>query len=267
MFAEDRERDGGLILFPNDRKLRNDNFVPWKEAGLEGDHPAKANLHLTRELIQYTSKPGQYVLDPMAGSGAVLLGALDGRRTIAIDIAPHFVKWMRLSAYKMGISGSYILEGDCKDFLPIPVHAIVFSPPYGEAMGTAPTSGMLKPGRDRHESVGLSGKGIESYHFGGSANVGMLSDFLYNKAMNEIYQKCFDSLSKGGKLSLLIKDRISKRARVQLGLRAVQMMGKVGFEVDEWCRWKPPGSMFTNIRRTRGERVVDDEHVIIMVKP
>jgi hypothetical protein len=44
-------------------------------------------------------------------------------------------------------------------------------------------------------------------------------------------------------------------------------MIKAGFEVQEWHRWKPPGSIFVSIKRSKGETVVEDEHIIIMRKP
>jgi len=286
MFADSYPRDEhGWILFPRDQTYRKENLVGWKEGGLEGDHPAKANLFLTMELVRYTTDPGDRIADITAGSGSILLAAKEGRSVVAIDIAPHLTRWMELSAQRIikdkqdfddmlgqGDRPSpefMILTGDCRDYLPMPIDSIIFSPPYAGAMVKG--AGILKReqvAEDRGEfRSGMVGASIDLYLYGGKTNLGNLSNFLYNKAMEDIYSRCYDSLPSGGKLSLLIKDRIRKGVRVHLGLDAVRMMGKVGFEVFEWCQWKPPGSMFTKIHQSWGDEVVEDEHIIIMEKP
>ena len=68
-------------------------------------------------------------------------------------------------------------------------------------------------------------------------------------------------------MSLIIKDRILKGQRVFLGLAAVRVMTEAGFELFEWHMWKPPGSMFVSIKKSKGETVVEDEHIIIMQRP
>ncbi len=274
MFAESYERDeDGLIRFPNDVKFRAQHFVGWKEAGLEADHPAKANLYLTEELVKYTTKPGDRILDITAGSGSILIALIHKRKVIAFDIAPHFIKWMKLSNEKMIEAGTgwtdmngekleavpkaMILEGDCTAFLPMQADSIIFSPPYAGAMHAG--GGII----DRDEQVGAS---IRQYAHD-PRNLGLLNDFIYSRKMYEIYQQCFDSLPSGGKLSLLIKDRISQGQRIELGLRAMQALGTAGFQLFEWVRWKPPGSMFTSIHRSHGVKVIEDEHIIIVEKP
>ncbi len=277
MFAEQYERDAdGLIRFPNDVKFRAQHFVGWKEAGLEADHPAKANLYLTEELVKYTTKPGDTIMDITAGSGSILIALIHWRSVIAFDIAPHFTQWMELSRHKILTSrehhipprdfleahdehplSGHILMGDCTAFLPMPADSIIFSPPYAGAMHSG--GGIL----DRDEQIGAS---IRQYAHD-PRNLGLLDDFIYSRKMYEIYQKCFDSLPRGGKLSLIIKDRISQGVRIELGLKAMQALHTAGFQLYEWVKWKPPGSMFTSIHRSHGTKVIEDEHIIIVEKP
>jgi len=274
MFAEQYDRDeDGLIHFPNDVKFRAQHFVGWKEAGLEADHPAKANLYLTEELVKYTTKPGDRIMDITAGSGSILIALNHERDVTAFDIAPHFIKWMKLSYEKIHVNNvdwfelangskiqprtAMILEGDCTAFLPMPADSIIFSPPYAGAMHSG--GGIL----DRDEQIGAS---IRQYAHD-PRNLGLLNDFIYSRKMYEIYQKCFDSLPSGGKLSLIIKDRISQGVRIELGLKAMQALHTAGFQLFEWVKWKPPGSMFTSIHRSHGTKVIEDEHIIIVEKP
>ncbi|MCR6692821.1 MAG: site-specific DNA-methyltransferase, partial [archaeon YNP-LCB-003-016] len=50
-------------------------------------HPAKANTKLLEYLILNYTKPGDVILDPMAGSGSTgVVAALHGRNAIQIDI-------------------------------------------------------------------------------------------------------------------------------------------------------------------------------------
>ena len=267
MFAKDIPRnEEGLLLFPRDQTFRAQHFVGWKEAGLEADHPAKANLLLTQELVRHTTRPGEKIMDITAGAGSILIALMSSRDVIAIDIAPHFVEWMKKSVTKIEviltdmeipISDSLILQGDCRNFLPLEVDSIIFSPPYAGAFNSG--GGILS----RDTALMAS---VEQYRHD-PKNLGNLNDFLYNQAMDQIYQKCFESLPRGGKLSLLIKDRMNHGQRVPLGLAAVRSMMKAGFEVSEWHRWKPPGSIFVSIKRSKGEAVIEDEHIIIMEKP
>jgi DNA modification methylase len=262
MFASEYDRDEkGLILFPRDLTLRRSTFVHWKEAGLPADHPAKANLYLTQELIRYLTQPGDLIVDITAGSGSILLGAQEGRRVVAIELTKDYTNWMELSAKKMELQFPQqytIINGDCREVLPINCEAIIFSPPYAMAMNSG--GGILS--REKEWMAG-----IESYRAGDKRNLGNLKDFLYNKVMAQIYQKCYDSLVPGGKLGLIIKDRIRKGLRVQLGLTATRNLIQAGFQPYEWHRWKPHGSMFVIFKKKKGERVVEDEHIIIVEKP
>lgn len=266
MFGDSRERnDQGWLIYPSDVTYRSKYFVHWSEA-LEADHPAKANLFLTEDLILHVTEPGQRVMDVNSGSGSILIGAVHGRSVTSIDIAPHFVKWQLMSLARMIESGQtvsklnhFILEGNCTDLLPMPADAVVFSPPYSKAMQADTKGGVYK---DNPQLV----KMIEQYRHD-PKNLGNLDNFLYNRAMTVVYQKIFDSLPSGGKLCLLIKDRISGGKRVDLGRPAVNIMGKIGFTVFEWHRWHTPGSFFSAIHRSQGHRIVEDEHIIIMEKP
>ncbi len=57
-----------------------------------GGHPTPKPLDLLKDLIEASSKPGDLVLDPFAGSGATAAAARElGRRFIAIDVDPSWL--------------------------------------------------------------------------------------------------------------------------------------------------------------------------------
>src|SRR5512135_1332165 len=54
-------------------------------------HPAKFPETLAMEFICFFTKPGQVVLDPMAGTGSALVAALrTGRHSFGIELNPAY---------------------------------------------------------------------------------------------------------------------------------------------------------------------------------
>ena len=49
-------------------------------------------MGLQEWLFETYSKPGDIVLDPMAGSGTALIGALMGRHIVCVELEPKFIK-------------------------------------------------------------------------------------------------------------------------------------------------------------------------------
>lgn len=65
--------------------------IPWGRYLTHGfdSYPAKMIPHMARFLIEKISKPGQTILDPFCGSGAVLIqSVISGRNAIGVDLNP-----------------------------------------------------------------------------------------------------------------------------------------------------------------------------------
>jgi len=72
-------------------------FGPSYEPYLEHakSHPAKMNTKLLEFLIKAWTKPGETVLDPMAGSGSTgVVAALHGRNAVQVELEKKFYDWM-----------------------------------------------------------------------------------------------------------------------------------------------------------------------------
>lgn len=138
VFAPEYPRsEEGWVRFPSDVEYRREVFPVEVNK-----HTAKANVFLIQSCIEYVSEPGQTILDPMAGTGTLMIGALVGRTVINIEISPKFYALQELARDRLAEiapgSDNYImlLNQPCQLVLPIPhwVDHIIFSPPYAGIM-------------------------------------------------------------------------------------------------------------------------------------
>ena len=88
--------DVSAVRGPNERRLRSMwaiNTEPRpREVGGVDEHPAVMPMTLARRCIRITSRPGDVVLDPYAGSGTTLLAAAElGRNWVGIELKPEYV--------------------------------------------------------------------------------------------------------------------------------------------------------------------------------
>lgn len=75
----------GRFAFPSGRppSVLTCPTVPWRGR----DHPTQKPVALLRQLIESTSRPGDTVLDPFAGSGSTGVAAVEaGRRFLGIEL-------------------------------------------------------------------------------------------------------------------------------------------------------------------------------------
>lgn len=94
--SQDYFYDVGAVKGPNGRRLRTLWDIkteprPRRSGGVD-DHPAVMPMTLARRCIRITSRPGDVVLDPYAGSGTTLLAAQElGRKWVGIELKPDYV--------------------------------------------------------------------------------------------------------------------------------------------------------------------------------
>lgn len=250
--------DEGWIKFPADSEYRKRMFPEEVNK-----HPAKANVYLIQSIIEYVSEEGQTILDIMAGTGTLMVGALIGREIVCVEISEFFHNLQRLAVFMMeeiapGISEHIMLINlPCQQYLPIPNLAdhIIFSPQYAGIMKTKGTDSW-------NVDTGYAFAEYSKHPL----NLGTMSDFIWGLEMEGIYKKCYKSLKTPGSMTLILKDHISQGVRVSLTQRAVDACARIGFKLFDWQKWQAPGMPYTSARRARGELTVEDEDIVFFRK-
>jgi DNA modification methylase len=263
MFAPDLRReinDAGksIIIFPDDTALRKGLFPNWIE------HPAKNNLFIYQYLAEYLMEPGQNVLDPMGGAGSVMALARLGFKTFLIEINPKFYDIDLLNAAHMSndLREGHIttLFGDCAEILPLPgMNHIIFSPPYSNQLHDDKSGTM-----DTYDSK--VGTAIRDFIDNNPGNLGNMRDFFFDHAMRNIYKKCFDSLVPGGTMSFILKDHIKAAKRIRVTEHHVRLASRAGFVLHDWFQRESIGGIFGRINKSKGQEIVEEEDIVIMVK-
>src|SRR5215467_4498546 len=84
-------------------------------------HPAKFPETMAQEFIEFFTKKGETILDPMAGTGSTLIAALRaGRNSYGIELNPKYAKIARqlIDEERLGLENgtadlkSEVIEGD-----------------------------------------------------------------------------------------------------------------------------------------------------------
>jgi DNA modification methylase len=112
------------VYFINTRNVFPDNY------------PAKFDEELARFLIESWTKPGDVILDPMAGSGTIPLAALDLDRQAYyqdINIDAHRLFIEKAAAYSAGFKFTHSVGDSTKEIgcMDNSIDLILTSPPFG----------------------------------------------------------------------------------------------------------------------------------------
>lgn len=97
--SQDYYYDIDAVRGPNGRRLRTTWDIPTEprkpDYGASKGHPAVMPATLAERCVSITSKTGDAVLDPFAGSGTTLIAAQRlERKWVGIELKPAFVKLM-----------------------------------------------------------------------------------------------------------------------------------------------------------------------------
>ena len=135
--------------------------------GLSFSHPAKMNLGLQIYLIERYTKPGDTILDPMAGSGTLLVACALGRNVILVELESKFCDMARQNWEKIqslgpmlgySIGTAQIICGDARELPKVLADVCIFSPPHGMSLSGQTNEKSIDQRKKRLEKLGRTTK-------------------------------------------------------------------------------------------------------------
>lgn len=228
-------------------------------------HPAKMYTPIAQWCIEKYTKPGDWILDPMAGIGTVPIeAAWMGRSAIGVEYEEEwfteFGKNIRKAEITMDMKvAAYI--GDARYMSTFiteegPFDMIMFSPPYGPVISHkrkhegVHASALLKKIRDEEGEWPVSKETLRRYanewrrdhpegHYSQDPdNVGNMSTEDYETAMIEIYSECIKMVKEDGVMVLVTRNPCKDWKQIPLDLMTIDMAQRAGWIYKE--RWYAP---------------------------
>jgi len=194
-------------------------------------HHAKTNLNWLGHLVHVYTAAGQIILDPMAGSGSILLAALAGHPVISGDVETTWCELqrdnaLRISAESLFCAPVHVTRWDA-GHLPLRTHSIpviITSPPYFDAF----SDWNRNAGGQLSHNVGPAGD-CYGFHHLQVANIHVYE--MYLKAMVEVYREYKRILHPGGTLILILGDKVHKGQVVPVTADAETLCRATGFSL------------------------------------
>lgn len=166
-------------------------------------HPSPKPPQLMKNIIEFFTKEGGWVLDPFMGVGGTLLGAsLCRRNAIGIDISDRYIEIYKEVSKKLGLKEQITIVEDAKN---IPLifedlgeffDLILTDPPYCN-MQARPKTG------DKAKKVG---KRFSTPFTNDPKDIGNINYNAYLQALKEIVGKSIHYLKKGKYIVIFTKD-------------------------------------------------------------
>lgn len=177
-------------------------------------HPAKFPETLAREFIEFFTKRGQIVLDPMAGTGSTLIAALrSGRNSYGIELNPAYAEIARqmisneiaeLGEAALGLMAE-IIVGDASNFAELaashafpPIDYVLTSPPYWD---------MLHARGAHTQKTRRSSANLDVFYSNQPEDLGNISDYdEFLERLSSIYISMQPGLKPGAYLTVIVKN-------------------------------------------------------------
>jgi DNA modification methylase len=181
-------------------------------------HPAAFPETLAAEFIRFFTKPGQWVLDPMLGTGSTLIAChMTGRNGIGIELIP---KWAEIAKQRLVEYGAIVgtsNNGQISLAIEPPTQQIVIvadargidkidMPPIDYVLTSPPYWDMLRrkgfeTQRKRREL------GLDVYYSDDPRDLGNIPDYeQFLDELVEIYRKTAEKMRSGAYITIIVKN-------------------------------------------------------------
>ena len=205
-------------------------------------HPAKYPETLVQEFIEFFTKSGMNVLDPMVGTGSTLVACIRcGRNGYGVELNPRYADVAREVVYQemeeMGETAEQrniqVITGDSNDLLQFELPAMdycITSPPYWDMLRMRGATTQ----KQRREDTNLDVYYSEDPH-----DLGNISDYdAFLESLVSIYRKVFELLRDRAYLTVIVKNIKKKGVIYPLAWDLGREVGKFFTLKDEkiWCQ-------------------------------
>jgi len=208
-------------------------------------HPAKFPEDMVQQFIEFFTKAGETVLDPMLGTGSTLMAcAAAGRQGIGIELQPKYaeVAQQRLDQYqaqlRLDLDGraspqpQRVITGDARDIAKLdvgPVQYCITSPPYWDMLRRRG----FETQRERRDA------GLDVSYSEDERDVGNIADYeRFLEQLCGIYFGVYDLLDDRRYLTVIVKNVKKGRTIYPLAWDLGKRLGERYALKDErvWCQ-------------------------------
>jgi DNA modification methylase len=186
---------------------------PPRENGVKA-HPGKFPETLAQEFIEFFTKPGQLVFDPMVGTGSTLVAAVRaGRRALGIELVPEYAQMAaeRLTGEVGKLAPdeprARVIRGDARSLTTLDLPLLDYcltSPPYWDML--------RRKGFETQEQRRQNGLPLAySDSPDDLGNIGNYEEFV--EEVCRIYELLYTHLRPGAYLTVVVKN-VKKKNRM-----------------------------------------------------
>ena len=170
-------------------------------------HPAKFPEEVVQEFIEFFTKRGQTVLDPMAGTGSALVAAFRaGRNSVGVELQPKYaeIARQRLEREQPSLEGgvpSYVVHcADARDLTSLDLPEIdycITSPPYWDMLRAKG----FETQQERAEA------GLDVHYSDDERDLGNIDDYeRFVDELEQVYREVHAVLREGAYLTVIVKN-------------------------------------------------------------
>ncbi len=179
-------------------------------------HPAKFPETLAQEFIEFFTKRGMMVLDPMVGTGSTLVAcARSGRSGCGVELNPRYAKIARQeverAVFDQGESARAlalkVVEGDARRLRELDL------PPFDYCLTSPPYWDMLRmKGAETQRT--RRAQGLDVIYSEDAADLGNISDYeTFLAALVDVYRQVSDLLRDRAYLTVIVKN-VKKKGKI-----------------------------------------------------
>ncbi|HUN22061.1 MAG TPA: DNA methyltransferase [Anaerolineales bacterium] len=214
------------------------NPPPRKKGVLR--HPAKFPETLVQEFVEFFTKPGQWVLDPMAGTGSTLVACLrSGRNAIGVELNPAYAQIAQqvlseeLAEQEHPTLQATLLQADARSFpltdLPT-IDYVITSPPYWDML-------RMKGAKTQQERRNQAEWDV--FYSDSPDDLGNIADYeQFLTELVSVYTRLAPCLRIGAYLTIIVKNVKKGGTIYPLAWDLARLLGKTYKLKDEkiWCQ-------------------------------